>query len=188
MGDGEGADGDVADLEGLAGLEVLRRREAGGILWRGCGSAWLRYRVSAASGLAIASTSSGDRSLFDSCRFGFSLAGGGLLAALLEPLGVGHLAARREPAHPGAVRGLGEVDGDAELARGDGEAVDVVGVLVGDDDGVEGVGLFAGLVHAAEELAAAEAGVDAGCGYVPPVTTVLLPLEPEASTVKRTMK
>ena len=58
---------------------------------------------------------------------GFGLALSGLLAALLQPLGIGHLPARREPAHPGAVGALGEVDGDAELARGDGEAGDVVG-------------------------------------------------------------
>jgi len=47
-----------------------------------------------------------------------------------------------------------------QLAGGDSQAVDVVGVLVGDDDGVEGFRVFAGQFHAAEELAAAQAGID----------------------------
>ena len=82
------------------------------------------------------------------------------LRHLLKPLGVGHLAAGGEQAHPGAVRGLGKVHGNAELAGGDGEAVDVVLMLVGDDDGVQGFRVFAGQRHAAEELAAAQPCVD----------------------------
>jgi len=81
---------------------------------------------------------------------------------------------------------LGKVNRNAELARRDGEATDVVLVLVGDDNGVEGCGIFAGQLHAAEKLAAAQA-----CVYqdarAPPEITVLLPFDPEASTVKRTM-
>ena len=59
---------------------------------------------------------------------------------------------------------LGEVDRNAEFARSDGKAGDVVGVLVGDDDGVERGGIFVGEAHAAEEFAATEAGVDENAG------------------------
>ena len=58
------------------------------------------------------------------------------------------------------MRALGEVDRNAQFARGHGEAVDVVLVLVGDDDGVQRLRLFAGQLHAPEELAAAQAGID----------------------------
>jgi len=96
--------------------------------------------------------------------FGFRLALGGLFPALLQPLGVRHLAARGEPAHPGAVGAFCEVDRDAQFAGGDGQAGDVVRMLVGDDDGVEGFRVFSDQLHAAEELAAAEAGVDQDAG------------------------
>ena len=83
-----------------------------------------------------------------------------MLAILLGPLGIGNALLRRDLANPGAVRGFREVDGDAEFAGGNGEAVDVVLVLVGDEDCVEGAGVFASKFHAAEELAAAQAGID----------------------------
>jgi hypothetical protein len=56
--------------------------------------------------------------------------------------------------------GICEVNRDAKFAGGDGEAVDVVLVFVGDDDGVEGAGVFFRERHATEEFAAAQAGVD----------------------------
>ena len=57
---------------------------------------------------------------------------------MIEPLGVGHGGAGSEHADPGAVGGLGKEDGDAEAAGEDGEAGDVVDVLVSDEDGGEG--------------------------------------------------
>ena len=61
--------------------------------------------------------------------------------------------------------GLGEEDGDAEAAGEDREAGDVVLVLVGDKDGVKfRSGIFAGKRHAAQQLAAGEAGVDQHAG------------------------
>ena len=92
---------------------------------------------------------------------------GCLLAALFDPLRVGHLAAGGEPAHPGAVGAFSEVYGDAELAGGDGQAADVVRVLMSDDDGVQRFWVFSGQLHAAEELTAAEAGVDQDAGAAP---------------------
>ena len=89
-----------------------------------------------------------------------SLARSGLLAALFEPLLVGHLAPRGEPAHPGAVRAFGEIYGDSQLARGYAQAVHVILVLVGNEDGVEGGRIFARELHASEELATAEACVN----------------------------
>ena len=83
---------------------------------------------------------------------------------MVEPLGVGHGGARGDHADPGAVGGLGEEDGDAQAAGEDGEAGDVVLMLVGDEDGVEGGGVFAGEGHALEEFAAGEAGVDEQAG------------------------
>ena len=59
---------------------------------------------------------------------------------------------------------LGDVDRDAEFARGYAEAGNVIRVLVGDDDGVEGRGIFTGELHTAEEFAATEAGVDEDAG------------------------
>ncbi len=95
-------------------------------------------------------------------RLGFRLSPslGRLLADHFQPLGVTHLAARAEPAHPGAVRGLSKVHRDTQPAGRHGEAVHVVLVLVGDDDGVEGRGIFAGQLHAPEDLAATQARVD----------------------------
>jgi hypothetical protein len=58
------------------------------------------------------------------------------------------------------VGGFGEVDGDVELSGEDAEAGDVVLVLVSDDDGVEGGRVFSGEVHASDEFAAGEPGVD----------------------------
>ena len=63
---------------------------------------------------------------------------------VIEPPGVGHGGAGGEHADPGAMGGLGEEDGDAEAAGEDGEAGDVVLMLVGDEDGVELCGVFAG--------------------------------------------
>ncbi len=95
--DGEGGDGDVADGEGLAGLE------------------------------------------------GFELRG--------------------EVAPGDAGRGeAGQVDGDAEEAGEGDEAADVVGVFVGDEDGVEGGGVFADGGEAVEDFAAAEARVNEQAG------------------------
>ncbi len=98
---------------------------------------------------------------------GFSYGGGSgffFLLEVVEPFGVGHGGAGGEHADPGAVGGFGEEDGDVEAAGEDGEAGDVVDVLVGDEDGVEGRGVFSGDGHAAEELAAGEAGVDEDSG------------------------
>ena len=83
---------------------------------------------------------------------------------VVEPLGVGHGGAGGDHADPGAVGGLGEVDGDAQAAGEGGEAGDVVLMLVGDEDGVEGGGIFVGELHALEQLAAGEAGVDEQAG------------------------
>ena len=189
---------DVADGEGLAGLKVLDRRKPGGIVLERGRTAASRFWAGRAVcrrgrfgdlGLAVGLRLLGVGLLgrvFHSRRFGLGLALGGLFAAQLEPLGVGHLAARREPAHPGAMRGLSKVNRNAEFARRDGEAVDVVLVLVGDDDGVEGCGVFAGQLHAPEKLAAAQAA-STRMRVRPPEITVLLPFDPEASTVKRTM-
>jgi hypothetical protein len=58
------------------------------------------------------------------------------------------------------VGGLSEEDGDAEAAGEDGESGDVIDVLVGDEDGVEGGGILSGESHAAEKFAAGEASVD----------------------------
>ncbi len=97
MGDGEGGDADVADGEGLAGLE------------------------------------------------GFEFWG--------------------EVAPGDAGRGeAGEVDGDAKEAGEGDEAADVVGVFVGDEEGVEGRGVFADGGEAVEDFAAAQAGVDEQAG------------------------
>src|SRR6202042_752195 len=65
--------------------------------------------------------------------------GAGFFFALnvIEPLGVGHGGAWGHHTDPGAVGGLGEVDGDAEAAGEDAKARYVVLVLVGDEDGVE---------------------------------------------------
>ena len=67
-----------------------------------------------------------------------------LLLQVVEPLGVGHGGARGDHANPGAMGGLGEVDGDTQAAGQGGEAGDVVLVLVGDEDGVERGGVFVG--------------------------------------------
>ena len=97
VGDGERGDGDVADGEGLAGLE------------------------------------------------GFEVRG--------------------EVAPGDAGRGeAGQVDGDAKEAGEGDEAADVVGVFVGDEDGVEGGGVFADGGEAVEDFAAAQAGVDEQAG------------------------
>ena len=94
------------------------------------------------------------------------MSGAGLFFVLemVEPLGVGHGGAGSDHADPGAVGGFGEEDGDIEAAGEDGQAGDVIDVLVGDEDGVEGGGVFAGEGHAAEEFAAGEAGVDEDAG------------------------
>ena len=169
VGDGEGADGDVADGEGLAGLKVLDWRAARWGL--ACG------RAARSGGCSAAMASSGAAGLRrprqDRSRRARLL----LQPQLRTRPGVrrpvcgtaqatGHRSSGGggEPAHPGAVSGLGEVDRNAEFAGGDGEAVDVVHVLMGDDDGVEGVGVFAGQLHAAEEFAAAQAAIDEDAG------------------------
>ena len=73
-----------------------------------------------------------------------------LFLDVIEPLGVGHGGARGDHADPGAVGGLGEIDGNAEAAGENCEAGDVVLMLVGDEDGVEGGGVFVGDGHALE--------------------------------------
>jgi len=91
----------------------------------------------------------------DGCRAGLFFA-----LDVIEPLGVGHGGARGHHADPGAVGGLSEVDGDVEATGEYAEASDVVLMLVGDEDGVELGGVFAGEIHALEKLAAGETGVD----------------------------
>ena len=84
------------------------------------------------------------------CRWALCWPGGRLRRGrvfrldVVEPLGVGHGGAGGEHADPGAVGGLSEEDGDAEAAGEDGEAGDVVLMLVGDEDGVEFGGVLAG--------------------------------------------
>jgi len=75
---------------------------------------------------------------------------GAFLGAQLDPLRIGHRRARREHAHPGTVRRLGEEDGDFELACEHAEAGNVVLVLVGDEDGVQRGGVFPGNSHTLE--------------------------------------
>jgi len=83
---------------------------------------------------------------------------------MVEPFGVGHGGAWGDHADPLAVGGLGEVDGDTQAAGEGGEAGDVVVMLVGDEDGVQGGGVFVGDGHALEEFTAGEAGVDEQAG------------------------
>lgn len=72
---------------------------------------------------------------------------------------------RGEVAPGDAGRGeAGQVDGDAEEAGEGDEAADVVGVFVGDEDGVEGGGVFADGGEAVEDFAAAEARVNEQAG------------------------
>ena len=72
---------------------------------------------------------------------------------------------RGEVAPGDAGRGeAGQVDGDAEEASESDEAADVVGVFVGDEDGVERGGVFADGGEAVEDFAAAKAGVDEQAG------------------------
>lgn len=63
---------------------------------------------------------------------------------------------------------VGEEDGDAaaESAVDDGEAGDMVGVLMGDEDGVEAGGVLADEGEAAEGLFAVEAGIDEDAGLL----------------------
>ena len=114
------------------------------------------------------------------------LALGCLFPALLDPLGIGHLPARRQPAHPGAMRTLGKVHRNAQLARSNGQSVDVVHVLVGDKmaSSVSGSSPASRMRrNSSRQLNPASTRMRVR----PPETTVQLPLEPEASTVKRTM-
>ena len=62
------------------------------------------------------------------------------------------------------MRRFSEVDRDAQLARRYGQPADVVHVLVRNDDGVQRFGRLAGQPHAAEQLAAAQSGVDQDAG------------------------
>src|SRR5260370_1810897 len=169
VGDGEGGDVDVADGELGTGVEVLDGWEVGwvGFLRRGVcgvGDVWGVgiFGVGVGSGVDAgweveagveAGGLGGD--VGDGGGFGGDVVGGGvgcygggagLFFALdvIEPLGVGHGGAGGEHADPGAVGGLGEEDGDAEAAGQDGEAGYVVLMLVGDEDGVELRGVFAG--------------------------------------------
>ena len=176
VGDGEGRDVDVADGEVGAGVEVLDGGKVGGVgFFFGGGAAefvlrrgrrgvrgwrWDRRSVRRAARrrcAAATADSSAVRVADSLSRFGCSgsvaavCGGAGFFFALdvIEPLGVGHGGAGSDHADPGAVGGLGEEDGDVEAAGEDGEAGDVVDVLVGDEDGVEGGGIFAGEGHAA---------------------------------------
>ncbi len=60
--------------------------------------------------------------------------------------------------------GLGKEDRNLEAAGEDGEPGDVVLMLVGDEDGVELRGVFAGNRHALEEFAAGETRVNQNPG------------------------
>jgi hypothetical protein len=57
------------------------------------------------------------------------------------------------------VRGFGEIDGRAPENRGLHEAADVIGMLVRENDAVEGVGADAEGIEAAKKFFFAEAGV-----------------------------
>jgi hypothetical protein len=68
------------------------------------------------------------------------------------------------------VGGLGEEYRNAQPPRQHGEAGDVVDVLMGDEDGAEGGGVFADSGHAPQQLAATQAGVHqdarrSGCNH-----------------------
>ena len=192
MRNGEGADGNVANLEGLAGLEILDRRKPGWVFLRGTDSAAAAASMphqSAPCPAKVARIRPPDRFVrlaFIAGGIGLRLALRGLLAALLQPLGIGHLPARRQPAHPGAVRALGKVHRNAQLARRHGHAVHVVRVLMGNDDGVQRLRLFAGQLHAPEELPAAQPAIHQDARPAPGDNRAL-PLDPDASTVNRTM-
>ena len=84
---------------------------------------------------------------------------------MIEPLGVGHGGAGGDHADPGTVGRFGEVDGNLQAARQNGEAGDVVLMLVGDQDGVERAGVFAGKSHSLEQFAAREARIDEQTGF-----------------------
>ena len=62
----------------------------------------------------------------------------------------------------------------------------MVGVLVGDEDGVQRLRLLARQLHAPEEFPATQPAIDQNA-RPPAGDNRALPLEPDASTVKRTM-
>ena len=103
---------------------------------------------------------------------------------MIEPLGVGHRGARGQHADPGAVCRLGEEDGNFETARQDGETGDVVLVLVGDEDGVERAGSSPAM-DMRFSSSRQERPASTRTRVRELEMTVLLPLEPEASTVMR---
>lgn len=169
VGNREGTDGNVPNLKRASSLEVFNGGQPSGIDFRlvffggdgfagGIAGSVAEFGVLCCVDVHVVTFALGGRG------GGFSLARSGFLATLLDPLGVGHLAARGEPAQPGAMSSLGEVDGNAEFAGGDGEAADVILVLVGNDDGIERGGIFTGEFHAAEEFSATEASVDEDAG------------------------
>ena len=80
--------------------------------------------------------------------------------------------------------GFGEEDGDVEAAGEDGEAGDVVLVLVGDEDGVEGEGSSPARAMRLRS-SRQERPASTRTRVRELEMTVLLPLEPEASTVMR---
>ena len=59
----------------------------------------------------------------------------------------------------------GDVNRDLKPAGQYTNSRHVVGMLVGDDNGVERSGVFVGLAHAAEELAATKASIDEDSGF-----------------------
>src|SRR5260370_11581389 len=65
---------------------------------------------------------------------------------------------------PGLVRGAGHVDRDAQFLCQRGQSVDMVGMLVGDQNGRERVRVLSQSLHAPESLAAGDAGVDQNFG------------------------
>ena len=174
VGNGEGGDVDVADAEVGAGVEELDGGEVGGVGFGGgrkgvgvaecVGFGFGGFGIES-GGFGVDVGDGGGRGGDVVGLSGYGCGAGFFFALdVIEPLGVGHGGARGHHADPGAVGWLGEVDRDVEAAGEDAEAGDVVLVLVGDEDGVELRGIFAGYGHAFEEFAAGETSVDEDAG------------------------
>ena len=110
-----------------------------------------------------------------------------LLLHPVQPFSVGQRAARGDHADPGAMGRLSKVDRDAELACENAQSGDVILVLVSDEDGVESCGsspaIAMRLISSRQESPASTR-----TRVLEEEMTVLLPLEPEASTVIRIMR